>query len=149
MTMHRRPLGMGRLLAAVGAVLILIASFLAWYTAGGDAGGLSPISCNAFDGRCGTAGGMIDFIVALLVLGLLALPYAIGDRPVAVDRGLSFGLLTALGWLALAYALVSFLTQGDLTGLRPDRAPGTWLAVIGLIVLSRATYLISRGGDRI
>ena len=149
MTMHRRPLGMGRLLAAGAAVVILIASFLAWYTAGGDAGGLSPISCNAFDGRCGTAGGMIDFIIALLVLGLVALPYAIGDRPVAVDRGLSFGLLALLGWLALLYALFSFLTQGDLTGLRPDRAPGAWLAVIGLIVLSRATYLISRGGDRV
>jgi len=46
MTMHRRPLGQGRLLAALGAVLILIASFLAWYTAGGDAGGLNPISCS-------------------------------------------------------------------------------------------------------
>jgi len=149
MTMHRRPLGMGRLMAAGGAILILVASFLAWYTAGGDTGGLSPISCNAFDGRCGTAGGMIDFIIALLVLGLVALPYAIGDRPVAVDRGLSFGLLALLGWLALLYALFSFLTQGDLTGLRPDRAPGAWLAVIGLIVLSRATYLISRGGDRV
>jgi hypothetical protein len=140
---------MGRLMAAGGAILILVASFLAWYTAGGDAGGLSPISCNAFDGRCGTAGGMLDFIIALLILGLVALPYAIGDRPVAVDRGLSFGLLTLLGWLALLYALFSFLTQGDLTGLRPDRAPGAWLALIGLIVLSRATYLISRGGDRV
>jgi hypothetical protein len=149
MTMHRRPLGQGRLMAAVGAVLILIASFLAWYTAGGDAGGLNPISCNAFDGRCGTAGGMLDFIIALLVLGLVALPYAIGDRPIAIDRGLSFLLLVVLGWLALLYALLSFLTQGDLTGLRPDRAPGAWLAVIGLIVLSRATYLISRGGDRV
>jgi len=149
MTMHRRPLGMGRLLAAGAAVVILIASFLAWYTAGGDAGGLSPISCNAFDGRCGTAGGMIDFIIALLVLALVALPYAIGDRPVAVDRGLSFLLLTVLGWLSLLYALFSFLTQGDLTGLRPDRAPGAWLALIGLVILSRATYLIGRGGDRV
>ncbi len=149
MTMHRRPLGQGRLLAALGALLILVASFLAWYTAGGEAGGLTPISCNAFDGRCGTAGGMIDFIIALLVLGLVALPYAIGDRPVAVDRGLSFLVLTILGWLALLYALLSFLTQGDLTGLRPDLAPGAWLAAVGLIVLSRATYRISRGGDRI
>ena len=149
MTMHRRQLGRGRLLAAAAAVAILVASFLAWYTAGGDTGGLNPIACNAFDGRCGTAGGMIDFIIALLVLALVALPYAVGDRPVAVDRGLSFLLLTILGWLALLYALFSFLTAGDLVGLRPDRAPGTWLAVIGLIALSRATYLISRGGDRI
>ncbi len=149
MTMHRRPLGQGRFMAAAGAVLIIVASFLAWYTAGGDTGGLNPISCNAFDGRCGTAGGMIDFIIALLILALVALPYAIGDRPVAVDRGLSFLILTVLGWLALLYALFSFLTQGELTGLRPDRAPGAWLALIGLIVLSRATYLISRGGDRV
>ena len=58
MTMHRHPLGQGRLLAAAAAVVILVASFLAWYTAGGDTGGLNPIACNAFDGRCGTAGGM-------------------------------------------------------------------------------------------
>jgi len=148
MTMHRRPLGQGRLLAAAGAVAILVASFLAWYTAGGDAGGLNPVSCTAFDGRCGTAGGMIDFIVALLILALVALPYASGDRPVAVDRALSFLMLTIVGWLALLYALVSFVTAGDLAGLRPDRAAGSWLALIGLIVLSRATYLISRGGDR-
>ncbi len=149
MTMHRRPLGRGRLLAAAGAVVILIAAWLPWYTAGGDAGGLNPIACNAFDGRCGTAGGMITFIVALLVLALVALPYAVGDRPVAIDRGLSFLILTVFGWLAWLYAIVSFLIQGDLSGLRPDRAPGTWLAGIGLIMLSRATYVISRGGDRI
>src|SRR5450631_3440148 len=109
MTMHRRPLGQGRLLAAVGAVAIIVAAFLAWYTAGG----VDPIACSAFDGRCGTAGGMIDFIIALLVLALVALPYASGDRPVTVDRGLSFLLLTVVGWLALLYALVSFLTAGD------------------------------------
>lgn len=149
MTMHRRPLGRGRLLAGAGAVVILIASWLPWYTAGGDTSGLNPIACNAFDGRCGTAGGMIDFIIALLVLALLALPYAVGDGAVAVDRGLSFLLLTVLGWLAWFYAIAAFLIQGDLVGLRPDRAPGTWLAAIGLIMLSRATYLISRGGDRI
>jgi hypothetical protein len=148
MTMHRRPLGGGRLLAAAGAVVILIASFLPWYTAQADAG-LPATACNAFDGRCGTAGGMIDFIIALLVLALVALPYAVGDRPVSVDRGLSFLILTVLGWLAFFYAIASFVTQGDLAGLRPDRAPGTWLALIGLIMLSRATYLISRGGDRI
>lgn len=147
--MQRRPLGRGRLLAAAAAVVILVASFLAWYTAGGDTGGLNPIACNAFDGRCGSAGGMIDFIIGLLVLGLVALPYAIGDRPVAVDRGLSFLLLTILGWLAFFYAMFSFMTQGDLGGLGPDRAPGAWLALVGLIALSRATYLISRGGDRI
>ena len=147
--MHRRPLGQGRLLAAAGAVVILIASFLAWYSVGGDAGSLPAKACTAFDGSCGTAGGLIDFIIALLVLALVALPYAIGDRPVAVDRGLSFLILTILGWLALLYALFSFLTEGVLTGLRPDRAPGAWLALIGLIVLSRATYLIGRGGDRI
>jgi hypothetical protein len=28
--------------------------------------------------------------------------------------------------------------------MTPDRAPGLWLAVIGLSVLSRAAYLISR-----
>jgi len=148
MTMHRRPLGQGRLFAGAGSVMILIACFLLWYSAGGDSGDLPAKTCSAFDGSCGTAGGMIDFIVALLVLALVALPYASADHPVAVDRGLSFLLLTIVGWLGLLYATFSYAIQGNLAGLRPDRAPGTWLALIGLIVLSRATYLISRAGDR-
>ena len=38
MTMHRRPLGRGRTLAAVGGVLIVAGTILPWWQVGGDPG---------------------------------------------------------------------------------------------------------------
>ena len=49
---------------------------------GGD-GGL-PATYNAFDGT-----GIVVFLAALATLALVALPYAAGDRPMAIDRGLA------------------------------------------------------------
>jgi hypothetical protein len=141
---HRRPLGSGRTLAALGALAVLVASVLPWYTAGGDPAGLPVIACNAFSGLCGNSGAIVVFVVALAVLALVALPYAAGDKPVALDRPLSFGLLAVLGLLAFGYAVLSFATQAELAGLRPDRAPGTWLAGIGLIIIARAAWTIGR-----
>ncbi|HEY8633331.1 MAG TPA: hypothetical protein VIL50_09260, partial [Candidatus Limnocylindrales bacterium] len=90
-----------------------------------------------FDGS-----GIIVFYVALATIALLALPYAAGDVPVALDRSLSFVILVIVGWLGLAIRGVDLWTLGAL-GL-PDRAPGLWLAGGGLILLSRAVYDIAR-----
>ena len=121
MTMHRRPLGAARLLAAVGAILDPHRLVPGLVHRGRRTAGLNPISATPH-GRS-TAGGILDFITALLVLALVALPYAIGDRPVAVDRGLSFLLLTVLGWLA---CLPSSTSPADLQRLRARPvAPGS------------------------
>ena len=83
------------------------------------------------------------FFAALATIALLALPYAAGDVPVALDRSLSFVILDDR---RLARARDPRrrprLTLGAL-GL-PDRAAGLWLAALGLALLSRAVYDISR-----
>jgi hypothetical protein len=134
--MHRRPLGRGRQLAALAAIVIVVACLLPWWGFGGG-DGLPARSGNAFEGS-----GILVFFVALATVALLALPYAAGDVPVAIDRPLSFTILAVVGWLGLGVRAVDLWALGAL-GL-PDRAPGLWLAGLGLIALSRAVYDIGR-----
>jgi hypothetical protein len=135
--MHRRPLGAGRRLAGFASVVIIAACFLPWWQTSNDLG-LPPRSGNAFDGS-----GVLVFFVALAIIALLALPYAAGDVPVGLDRPLSFLILTVVGWLALG-ARVADLALTNLEAVLPHRAYGLWLAALGLIILSRATYHIVR-----
>ena len=46
MTMHRRPLGGGRTLAAVGAIVILVGCVLPWWQLAQPGGGLPPLTGN-------------------------------------------------------------------------------------------------------
>ena len=135
--MHRRPLGAGRRLAAIAALVILAACFLPWWQTSSDLG-LPARSGNAFDGS-----GVIVFFVALAIIALLALPYAAGDVPVGLDRSLSFLILAVVGWLAVAIRMVQ-LGATSLEAILPQRAYGLWLAVLGLILVSRAVYDIGR-----
>jgi hypothetical protein len=137
MTIHRRPLGRARRLAGLAAILIVVACLLPWYGTSSDAG-LPPISGNAFSGS-----GVIVFFVGLAVIALLALPYAAGETPMPLDRPLSFLILTVIGWLALAFRVVDLATA-NAEVLFPTRAYGLWLAAIGLALLSRAVYDMTR-----
>ena len=134
--MHRRPIGRGRTLGIVGAVVMLVGCVLPWYAVGG--GSDLPIrQLNAFGGS-----GIIVFIAALATLAVVALPYAAGDRPVAIDRFPAYLFLTLAAWIGIANWILSFL--GDTApGLLPDRAPGLWIAIVGTIALSRAVYDIA------
>ncbi|HEY3164104.1 MAG TPA: hypothetical protein VGJ71_07065 [Candidatus Limnocylindrales bacterium] len=133
--MHRRPLGSGRRLAGLAALVILVACFLPWWQTSGELG--VQLGGNAFDGA-----GVVVFFDALAVIALLALPYAAGDVPVGLDRPLSFLILAAVGWVAGAIRLVD-LAAANLEAVYPQRAYGLWLAALGLIILSRAAYNIS------
>jgi len=135
--MHRRPLGAGRRLAALASLVMIVACFLPWWQTSSDLG-LPARTGNAFDGS-----GVIVFFVALAVIALLALPYAAGDVPVGLDRPLSFVILVVVGWLALAIRLVD-LGGASLEAVFPQRAYGLWIAALGLAILSRAVYDISR-----
>jgi hypothetical protein len=137
MTMHRRPLGGARRLAGLAAVVIALACLLPWFGTSNEAG-LPPISGNAFSGS-----GVIVFFVALAVIALLALPYAAGDVPISIDRPLSYLILVVVGWLALVFRVVDLATA-NVEVLFPTRAYGLWLAALGLIVLSRAVYDMTR-----
>jgi len=133
--MHRRPLGRGRRLAILAALIILVACFLPWWQI--DCPGCLPAtSGNAFEGA-----GILVFFSALATIALVTLPYA-SDRPVGIDRGLSYVAIAVIGWLGLALRAFD-LFQVSALGL-PTVAPGIWLAALGLIVLTRAAYEISR-----
>ncbi|HEX9045105.1 MAG TPA: hypothetical protein VF802_08775 [Candidatus Limnocylindrales bacterium] len=135
--MHRRPLSRGRRLAVIGALVVAVACLLPWYTIGGEASGIPARSVNAFAGLA----GLLVFLAALGVPALVSLPYASGDRPVSVDRWPAYLLLLAIAVGGVALTILS-IVAGDLLieGFRPDRAPGVWLALVGLVVLARATF---------
>lgn len=117
----------GRLIAAIGALFILVGCVPAWYTIGGSA--LPARSGNAFDGA-----GVIVFLAAVALLALFTLPYASLDRRPSVDRPASFALLAVVGVVGFALRLLQ-LGQLGVLGL-PDRSPGLWLSGIGLLIVT-------------
>ncbi len=139
--MHRFPLGRGRWLAGASAVVMLIGCVLPWYTVGGTIGGLPPYTGNAFEST-----GILVFLAALSTLALVALPYAAGDRPLALDRWLVYLIILVVAVIGYALRLVDILSK---VGFQlPDNAPGLWLVAIGLIGLARATYEIAQTQER-
>jgi hypothetical protein len=141
-TMHRRPLGMGRTMAAVAGPLIVVGCVLPWWQVGGTPG-IPMESGNGFAGS-----GIVVFLVGIGSLALVALPYAAGDRPVALDRWLSFAFLAAAGWIAFGWRVVELFFIGAFQFSQPiqvfTNGPGLWVAGIGLVVLARAAYVMSR-----
>jgi hypothetical protein len=140
--MHRRPLGMGRTLAATGGILILVGCFLAWWRIEVP-GGLPPIQGNALEGS-----GIIVLLVGVATLLLVALPYAVGDRPTGVDRWEAYAFLAIVGWVGLGWRVFQLIGLGAFRFSEPAQVvtngPGLWLAGIGLAVLSRAVYRMTQ-----
>lgn len=141
MTMHRRPVGRARLLAALGAVVILAGSLLRWRSVGGE-NGLPETSWYAFDGF-----GIVVFVVGLATIALVTLPYAT-DRPVGADRWPAYAILAGLGWIGFVIAIVDLAVLRAFTFAEPSevftRGPGLWVTGIGLLALARAAYDIYR-----
>jgi hypothetical protein len=138
MTMHRRPVGSSRRLAAIGALVALAGCFLPWWTFGGRPGEVSAISGNAFEGF-----GILVFAACIATLALVTLPYA-SERPVSFDRWSSYALIIGAGWLGFGYRLVELLGSPAFKFAEPSeivlRMPGLWLVLIGMIILARAVY---------
>ena len=139
--MNRRGLGRGRLLASVGALLALLSIALPWWRVGGTPG-LPEVSGNGLSGA-----GIVVLLASVLILALVALPYAGGDRPQPLDRPASFVLATSLGVVGLAVSVLQIFDVGGL-GL-PDRGPGLWLAAVGmaLAVWGTAEIVSERQGQ--
>jgi len=135
--MYRYPLGRGRWIAALAALVLLVGCVLPWYTAGGQVGDLPALTGNAFE-----ASGILVFLVALGCLALVTLPYAAGDRPVGTDRWPPYFLLLVVAVVGVLLRAVDLWGRGVL-GL-PDRSPGLWVVGLGLILLARATFEISQ-----
>ncbi len=137
MTMHRRPVGRSRVLAAIGALLALVGCFLPWWTVGGD-NGLPVLSGTGFESM-----GILVFGASIATLALVTLPYA-SERPVAADRWSSYAILAAIGWAGFAYRVIDLATIQAFSFAEPadflTHIPGLWLAGLGLAILARATY---------
>ena len=140
--MHRRPLGPGRTLAALGAILVVLGSVLPWWQLQPE-GGLPALVGNAFEGS-----GILVFLAGVGVLALVALPYAVGDRPTSLDRWFSYALLAVVGWIGLGWRVLDLLMSGAFRFDEPAQVftngPGLWVAGLGLAILSRATYRMTR-----
>ena len=142
MTLHRRPLGRGRTLAAVSGPLIVIGCLLPWWKVGGTPG----IPVISGTGLAGT--GILVFLVGLATMALVVLPYAVGDRPLGLDRWLSFAILAVAGWIGLGWRVIELAMNGAFQFKSPadvfTDSPGVWIAALGLVVLSRAAYTMTR-----
>jgi hypothetical protein len=130
------------MLAAVGAVLVVIGCALPWWQVGGTPG----ITSRSGTGLEGSA--ILVFLVGIATLVLVILPYAAGDRPVGLDRWLSFAILSVAGWLGFGWRVIELTTIGVFQFGSPAQVltngPGLWVAAAGLAILARATYTMTR-----
>jgi len=124
----RRGLGRGRTLIAIGAILGIIAMPLPWLTVGGIV--LSAQTANGFEGA-----GVVMFLASVGMLALIVLPYTTRTRRLAIDRPVAYLalLLIALAGLGVE-AIDLFTTDGN--SVMPLDAPGLWLAIVGMAIVT-------------
>jgi hypothetical protein len=126
----------------MGGVVIMVGCVLPWWQVS-QPGGLPPLSGNALEGS-----GIIVLLVGVATLLLVALPYAVGDRPTPIDRWEAYALLAIVGWLGFGWRVVQLLGAGAFRFTEPievfTNGPGLWVAGIGLAILSRAAFLMTR-----
>jgi hypothetical protein len=141
--MHRRPLGGGRTLAAIGGLVILVGCVLPWWQLEQPGGGLPPLSGNGLE-----ASGILALLAGIGTLLLVALPYAVGDRPTPIDRWEAYVVLAVIGWIGLAWRVIDLVSLGAFRFTEPAQVltngPGLWLTGIGLAILSRAAFIMTR-----
>lgn len=135
-------------MALAGAIVLIVGCLLPWYTVGGGLGEL-PV---ALDGpsllpqALKYPQGLIAMLAGLATLALIVLPYATGPRPLAVDRGIVFGVLAVAAIASLILWVVAVLPAPE--GLLPMGAYGFWIAAVGSIIMARAAFEISQEPPR-
>ena len=140
--MRQSRMGGGRRLALVGALVAIAGCLLPWFSMGGQAGELTAVVIMAWQ----RPQGLAVLLSSLATLALLALPFAMHPRHVALDRGLVFGILAVISIVALV--LFAFEVSPAPQGLLSLGAIGFWISAIGSIMLGRAAFEISREPPR-
>jgi uncharacterized membrane protein len=125
----RRGLGRGRTLIAIGAVLAILSMPLSWQKAGGI---VLPVSTDwGFSGA-----GVATFVSAVLMLALIVLPFTIETRQVGLDRPIVYLALLAVAIGGLVVAVVDLVGGDAQYSLTPMDAPGLWLAMVAMAVIT-------------
>lgn len=133
--MHHTSATRGHWLVAIGAVVVVGATFLQWWQIGGGPGELAATSdVGISDGRVFI--GMFWPCVAALLL--VTLPFA-SEKPVALDHPLTYLGLLAVLLLGYILRLVD-LGQRQILPWPPQRGIGLWLAGIGIVLFSRGVF---------
>jgi hypothetical protein len=128
----RRGLGRGRLLIGAGGIIALVGAPLAWYTIGGEV--LPAVTGHGLDGA-----GVLVFLAAVGLLGVLVLPYASRSGRSGLDRPVVYLALVALGSVGLVLEVLQGPEGASLAARLPDRAPGLWLSAAGLLLAGWGT----------
>jgi len=121
----------GEGLAWVSGLVLMLSSFMGWYSGSGDG-----ITVSVMGWHTGILGKLI-FFVGLAVLVLLALRAAGVELPPAVDLGM---VLAALGALATVFAIVRAIDIPDEL-LGAGRAVGLWITLLASLGLLAAGFL--------
>ena len=124
--MTRRPLGRGRTLIAVGALLVLAGMLPAWWH-------LTRTNAEALSGNGLEGGGIFIFLAALALLALIVLPYATRDGDSALDRPASYVLLSLVAIAAFLFRVYEI--SGFAALEMPLASPGLWMTGVGLLVI--------------
>ena len=95
------------------------------------------------------AAGILVFLVGIATLVLVVLPYAAGDRPVGLDRWLTFAILAVAGWIGFAWRVVELLLVGAFQFGSPTPGPDQRAGSVdsrrsGWSSFARAAYLMTR-----
>ena len=101
---------------------------LAWLRVGGVV--LSAETASGFEGA-----GLLVFVVCLAMLALIVLPYTTKERRIALDRPIAY---VACWFLAVGgmVSVIARLLGTEGSSLTPGDAPGLWLAIMGMAVVT-------------
>lgn len=126
------------MLVSIGAILALLSMVLPWWRHGGSPG-LPETVVTGLGGA-----GIVLLLAAVLMLALVALPYASGDRPQSLDRPASFVIVTGAGVVGFIVTLLQIVGPGGIGALSlPDRSPGLWLGAIAVVLMGWGTSEIA------
>jgi hypothetical protein len=128
--LNRRPLGRGRLLIGIGAIVTVFGLLPLWW--------MIPRTNDAALSGNGLQGpGIIIFLSCMAMLAALVLPFTSRDRDSSLDRPLTY---VALALLAVsAYLFRLYEIAGFATLRLPTEAPGLWITGAGLVLVAWGT----------